>query len=160
MSIIPMIHDENEFLLLRQQLLDETTVTQDRRAAHVTKNIDYNNIPTSTDPSIREKLLKRKERNNSILLHHAHEKRFSHYKQAFNRIWDDTFHNTPIQTTTLIVGSRNNPSISKELVRRSPFPKKHIQQQTTKQPIIQPKSDCPCFIHPIMSNLIHINHFF
>ena len=118
-----MIHDVNEYLLLRQQLLNETTVTEYRRAARIAQNIDYNNIPPNTDPLIKAKLLKRKERADCILLHYTYEKQFSRYKREIHQIWDDTFQNTPIQATTLIVGSRNNPNISKELIRRNPFTK-------------------------------------
>ncbi|CAF4187077.1 unnamed protein product, partial [Adineta steineri] len=117
MSITPMIHDENEFLLLRRQLLGEATVTQHRRATRLAKTIDYNNIPTDLDPLIKEKLIKRRDKVNSIIVHYKHEKRFSHYKRAFHQLWDDTFYNTPLQTTKIIVGTRNNPNISKELIR-------------------------------------------
>jgi hypothetical protein len=123
MSIIPMIHDENEYLILRRRLLDQATINQHRRAARIANTIDYNNIPSNIDPLIKAKLLKRRDRANSIIIHYTHEKRFSHYKRAFHQIWNDTFHNTTVQTTKLIVGSRNNPNISKELVRRNPFPK-------------------------------------
>ncbi|CAF4356299.1 unnamed protein product, partial [Adineta steineri] len=117
------IHDENEFLLLRRQLLGEATVTQHRRATRLAKTIDYNNIPTDLDPLIKEKLIKRRDKVNSIIVHYKHEKRFSHYKRAFHQLWDDTFYNTPLQTTKIIVGTRNNPNISKELIRLNPFTK-------------------------------------
>ncbi|CAF1531369.1 unnamed protein product [Adineta steineri] len=123
MSITPMIHDENEFLILRRQLLGEATVTEHRRATRLAKTIDYNNIPTDLDPLIKEKLIKRRDKVNSIIVHYKHEKRFSHYKRAFHQLWDDTFYNTPIQTSKLIVGTRNNPNISKELIRLNPFTK-------------------------------------
>ncbi|CAF4375325.1 unnamed protein product [Rotaria sordida] len=90
--------------------------------------MDYNNIPSNIDPLIKAKLLKRRERGNSIIIHYTHERRFSHYKRAFHQIWNDTYHNTPVQTTKLTVGSRNNPNICKKLVRRNPFTK---NQNTT-----------------------------
>ncbi|CAF3506423.1 unnamed protein product [Rotaria sp. Silwood2] len=133
-SIIPMIHDENEFLFLRRQLLEQATVPEHRRAARIPKTMDYNNFHSSIDPLVKAKLLKRRERANSIILHHTHEKRFSHYKRDIHRIWNDIFHNTPVQTTKLIVGTRNNPNLSKELVRRSPFIRnrnKNNKKQTT-----------------------------
>lgn len=36
-------------------------------------------------------------------------------------MWDDTFYNTPLHSVTLIVGTRNNPNLGKEVVRRNPF---------------------------------------
>ncbi|CAF1185380.1 unnamed protein product [Rotaria sordida] len=100
-SITPMIHDE-------------TTFNEHRRVARIAKTIDYNNIPSNIDPLIKAKLLKRRERANSIIIHYTHERHFSHYKRAFHQIWNDTYHNTPVQTTKLIVGSRNNPNICKK----------------------------------------------
>jgi hypothetical protein len=123
MSIIPMIHEENEFLILRHRLLHQATVDEHRRAARMAKTIDYNNIELNIDPLIKENLIKRRERANSIIIHYTHEKRFSHYKRAFHQVWNDTFHNTPLETTKLIVGGRNNPNICKELVRRNPIHK-------------------------------------
>ncbi len=37
--------------------------------------------------------------------------------------------NPSVTETKLIVGTRNNPNITKELVRRSPRPQKHEHQQ-------------------------------
>ena len=85
--------------------------------------MDYNNFPSNIDPLVKAKLLKRRERTNSIILHYTHEKRFSHYKRSIHQIWNDAFSNTQIQTTKLIVGNRNNPNLCKELVRRNPFNK-------------------------------------
>jgi hypothetical protein len=73
-----MIHDPMEFLHFRQQLLNQPTVEEHRRAARIAKNIDYDNIPPNTDPLVKGKLFKRRDRGNSILMHCIHEKRFSH----------------------------------------------------------------------------------
>ncbi|CAF4159151.1 unnamed protein product, partial [Rotaria sordida] len=97
-SITPMIHGENKFLILRRQLLDKATFNEHRRVARIAKTMDYNNIPSNIDPLIKAKLLKRRERANSIIIHYTHERRFSHYKRAFHQIWNDTYHNTPVET--------------------------------------------------------------
>jgi hypothetical protein len=83
----------------------------------------YNNFHRNIDPLAKAKFLKQRERANSIILHYTHEKRFSHYKRAIHQIWNDKFHNTPVQTTKLIVGSRNDPNLCKEFVRRDLFTK-------------------------------------
>ena len=118
-----MIHDENEFLLLRRQLLNQNSMHEHRRAARIARTMDYEAIPPNVDPLVKAKLLKRRERAKSVILHYTHEQRFSHYKRAIHQMWNDTFHNTPLQTATLIVGTRNNPNLGKELVRRNPFQK-------------------------------------
>jgi hypothetical protein len=118
-----MIHDENEFLLLRRQLMKQTTVHEHRRAARIARTMDYDDPPTNVHPLVKAKLLKRKERAKSIILHYTHEQRFAHYKRAIHQMWDDTFHNKPLHSTTLTVGTRNNPNLGKELVYRNPLSK-------------------------------------
>jgi hypothetical protein len=118
-----MIHDENEFLFLRRQLLDQPSINEHRRAARIAQQFDYEKTYPNLHPLVAAKLLKRRERANSIFLHYTHEKRFSHYKQTIYRLWNDTFRNTNIETTKMIVGSRNNPNLSKEFIRRNPFSK-------------------------------------
>ena len=118
-----MIHDDNEFQFLRHQLMKQATMHEHRRAARIAKTIDYEAIPPNIDPLVKAKLLKRQKRAKSVILHCTHEQRFSHYKRAIHQMWNDTFHNTPIHSATLIVGTRNNPNLEKELVRRNPFPK-------------------------------------
>ena len=127
-----MIHDGNEFLLLRHQLMKQTTAHEHRRAARIARTMDYDDPPSNVHPLVKAKLLKRKERAKSIIIHYTHEQRFSHYKRAIHQMWNDSFHNTPLQTTTLIVGTRNNPNLGNELVRRNPFPKN--KTTTTTRP--------------------------
>ena len=131
-SIIPMIHNENEFLFLRRQLLDQPTIHEHKRATRLAQQFDYNKSYLNLPPLVEAKLLKRQERANSIFLHYTHEKRFSHYKRTIHQLWNDTFHNTDVQTTKLLVGSRNNPNLCKEFVRRNPFPKQ--RKQNNKRP--------------------------
>jgi hypothetical protein len=79
-----MIHDENEFLFLRPQLLDQAPTNEHRRAVRLANTTDYNNFPPNIHPLVKAKLLKQQERANSILLHYTHEKRFSHYKRTIH----------------------------------------------------------------------------
>ena len=122
-SIIPMIHDQNEFLLIRRQLLDQTSVGEHQRAARLAQKFNYDYIPSNIDPLVKEKLLKRKERGNAMIIHCAYEKRFADHGRRIHQIWDDTFQNTTVEGIKLIVGTRNNPNLSKELIRRNPFKK-------------------------------------
>ena len=55
-------------------------------------------------PLVKEKLVKRRERANSILLHYTHGKRTIH------QLWNDTYHNADVNMTKLIVDSRNPSS--------------------------------------------------
>jgi hypothetical protein len=81
-----MIHDENEFLLLRRQLTKKATEHEHRRAARIAKTMDYDDPPTNVHPLLKRKLLKRKVRAKSIILHYTHEQRFAHYKRAIHHV--------------------------------------------------------------------------
>ena len=64
-----MIHDENEFQLARRRLLDQASVHEHQRAARIAQTMDFNNFLSNIDPLVKEKLLKRQEQANSIILH-------------------------------------------------------------------------------------------
>jgi hypothetical protein len=52
---------------------------------------------------------------------HPHPpRRFAHYKSKIHHIWNASFHPETVIDTKLIVGTRNNSNLTKELVRRSP----------------------------------------
>ena len=124
-----MIHDENEYILLRRQLLTQPTTSEHARASRIASQMDYKNPKQSSDALVNTKLLKRKQRADSlypIIVHYTYEGRFTTYKSTIHKIWTESFQRRPIITTKLIVGTRNNPNLTKELVRRSPHtPKRH-----------------------------------
>jgi hypothetical protein len=94
--------------------------------------MDYNQIPSTIDPLVKAKLLKRKEKEKSIIVHYTYEGRFAHYKSKLHHIWNESFHSTSVTETKLIVGIRNNLNLTKELVRRSPRSQKLQHQQQLK----------------------------
>jgi hypothetical protein len=106
------------------KLLDQPTIREHRRAPCIAKNMDYNNFDPNIQTLIKLMLLKRQQRANSIILHYTHEQHFSHHKQTIHHKWNDTFDNTPLRESRFIVGTRNNPNISKELIHKSPYIKK------------------------------------
>ena len=118
-----MIHDENEFQFLRHQLMKQATMHEYRRAARTAKTMNYDDFPANVHPLVKAKLVKRRERAKSVILHRTHEQRFCHYKRTIHQMWRSTFHDTPRHLATLIVGIRNNPNLGEELVRRDPFSK-------------------------------------
>ena len=124
-SIIPMIHDENEYLLLRRQILATSTTNEHARANRIASQMDYNNISPSVDPLVKAKLLKRQRKAKSLIMHYNYERRFAHYKSKIHHKWNEVFHSKSAIDTKLIVGTRNKPSLTKELVRRSPYSSKN-----------------------------------
>ena len=49
-SIIPMIHDENEYEFICRQLIDQTSIPEHQGAARLAQMFDYNNIPWEHPP--------------------------------------------------------------------------------------------------------------
>lgn len=62
-----------------------------------------------------------------LIIHYTHEQRFAHYKSKIHQEWNKLFLHTPVIDTKLIVGTRNKPNLTKELVRRCPYLPKKIQ---------------------------------
>ncbi len=56
-----MIHDENEYLPLRQQLLTEPTPSEHVRASIIASQIDFDNPKPPTNPLVQSKLFKRRQ---------------------------------------------------------------------------------------------------
>ncbi|CAF1361411.1 unnamed protein product [Didymodactylos carnosus] len=78
-----MIHDENQYLLVRQHLLAQPTTSEHARASRIASQMDRNNRTSTTDPLIQPKLLKAQQKKNLsalILIHYTHEQRFAYYK--------------------------------------------------------------------------------
>jgi hypothetical protein len=128
-----MIHDEKEYNFLRHQILAISTKSEHARANRIASQMDYNQIPSTIDHLVKAKLLKRQQKEKSIIVHCTYERRFAHYKSKIHQIWNTSFHSTSVTETKLIVGTRNNPNLTKELVRRSPRPPKQQEHQQKLQ---------------------------
>ncbi len=115
-----MIHDESEYHFLRCQILAISTKSEHARANRIASQMDYNQIPSTIDSLVKAKLLKRQQKEKSIIVHYTYERRFAHYKSKIHQIWNESFPSTSVTETKLIVGTRNNSNLTKELVRRSP----------------------------------------
>ena len=86
----------------------------------------HSQIPSTINPLVRMKLLRRQQKQHSIIIHYTYEKRFAHYKSKIHQYWNATFSTTIGIDTKLIVGTRNNPNLTQKLVRRSPFLQKRL----------------------------------
>jgi len=127
-----MIHDENDYHFLRLQILALSTKSEHARANRIASQMDYNQIPSNIDPLVKTKLLKRQQKEKSIIVHYTYERRFADYKSKIHQIWNESFPSTSVRETKLIVGTRNNRNLTKELVRRSPRVQKSQHQQQLK----------------------------
>jgi hypothetical protein len=127
-----MIHDENEYALLRRQILLISTTSEHARASRIASQMDYNHISSTIDPLVKAKLLKRKRKTKSLIVHYTYERCFAHYKSKIHQKWNESFHDTSVLETKLIIGTRNNRNLTKLLVRRSPYPEKQKHEQQLK----------------------------
>ena len=119
-----MIHDETEYHLLHQKLLAQPTPSEHTRATRIASQMDCTKQNSFPDSLVQSKLFKRQQQVNSLaplIIHYTHEQRFGHYKRAIHQKWNDSFRDTPVMDTVLVVGTQNNPNLTKELVRRSPY---------------------------------------
>jgi hypothetical protein len=94
--------------------------------------MDHNQIPSTIDPLVKAKLLKRQQKEKSIIVHYTYERRFAHYKSKIHQIWNESFPSISVTETKLIVGTRNNRNLTKELVRRSPRVQKSEHKKQLK----------------------------
>jgi hypothetical protein len=91
---------------------------------HLTEESDKNKnftIQENTKPN---------EFQNKLIIHYTHEKRFNTRKRDMHRIFQETFANSPIIETKLIVGNRNRNNTMKELIRKRPTHDNTEKKQT------------------------------
>ena len=119
-TILPKIHKEDEFLRISRQLLLQPTPAEYTIAARTAKQIVYGDIQSTENALAQSILLKWKNKQDAVIIHYTHENRFSYYKCAIHEIWKKNFGETPVISSRLIVGTRNNLNLNRELVRRSP----------------------------------------
>ncbi|CAF3766874.1 unnamed protein product [Rotaria socialis] len=121
--IAPIVLDDNEYMMLRHQILPQPTIPELARASRIASQLDYKVADQTSEPLLKTKLMRRQQRDYSLspfIIHYTHEERFAYYKSMIHPIWNETFKSTPIITNRLIVGTRNQKNLQKELLRRSP----------------------------------------
>jgi hypothetical protein len=143
-----MIHDDNEYHHLQQQFLTNPTISEHARATRIASQIDYNTASVSSDPLVKAKLLKRKQQADKLkplIVHYPYEERFAYYKPKLHDKWNNLFHNTSVLQTELIVGTRNQVNLTKELVRRAPYPQRRTK--TSSKSSFEYQTNITKFIH-------------
>jgi len=128
-TLIPLIDDEQHFLLIRQKLLAQPT----RQQAEVAKRLGdieitnpvSNGLSVATRPNpppMQTVTVKRKDNkfNNTLFVHCKHEARLAGVKRHLHEIHDHIFKETDFGDIRLIVGNRNNPDMDYELTRKRP----------------------------------------
>jgi hypothetical protein len=74
-SIIPLIHNENDFQFIRDYLLNKPTITEYQIASRIAKTIDLNNKDIVDDLLVKTRLGKNMKWINNLIIHCTHEQR-------------------------------------------------------------------------------------
>jgi len=119
-TIIPFSANEKDFMFVRDHLLNEATATQHQSASRIAKTIDPNTTDTVDDPLVKKRLGTNSKWISNLIIHYTHEQRLQTYKKEIHQLWNETFTNTPVLNTKLIIGNRNSRNVNKTLVHRRP----------------------------------------
>ena len=121
-----MIDSENDFAFIRRILLNKPTIPEYQIATRIATTFDVNTKEEVDNPLVRARLNKQTKYDTNLIIHYTHEKRLQSNKTDIHQLWNQTFQQTPVTNTRLIIGNRNSRNITKELVHRRPTLSKQI----------------------------------
>jgi hypothetical protein len=116
-SNLPLIDNENDYLLFRQKLLAQPTVKQTQVAESAATVVFVHNENGEKQVLIKRDYEKFKK---NLFVHCTYEKRLKNLAHEIHTIHDSYFKNTDQGAIRLVVGYRNNPNIEFELSRKRP----------------------------------------
>ncbi|CAF1369265.1 unnamed protein product [Adineta steineri] len=124
-SILSFIENEQQYILLRREILGQPTPKQSQtasRAATADVDNDQNDVTAETTSRELVEKIQKKPINyaDRLFLHYKHEKRFQPFKRNIHQIYHNVFKNTPAMDLRLIVGNRNRRDAKSELIRKRP----------------------------------------
>ncbi|CAF1418091.1 unnamed protein product [Adineta steineri] len=125
-SLIPMIYDENEFLIIRKKLFAQSSVKE----IQMNRQIDNIGIKQTDKPNKFDK---------TLFLHYTHEKRLEPIKRDIHKIYSDVFQGTEAESMRLIIGHRNSRNLACELIRTRPYAS-FIKLPSTKKSDVEDSS--------------------
>jgi hypothetical protein len=115
-----LIADQNDFLFVCSYILDRATAIEHQLASRIAKTTDTLKNDTIDDPLVRMGLKKFSNSDQNLVVHYPHEARLATYKKYIHQLWHQTFAETPVLNTKLIVENRNSRNATKILIRRRP----------------------------------------
>jgi len=123
--ISPLIDNENDFATIRRRLLNKPTIAEYQIGSRIAMADDKTHNDTVRNPLAQTRADKESKWLKNLIIHYTHEKRLQNYKKDIRLLWNQTFEKTPIIFTKLIIGNRNSPNMTQQLVRRRPTPKQN-----------------------------------
>ncbi|CAF4012911.1 unnamed protein product [Rotaria magnacalcarata] len=123
-SFLPFLDNEAQFIHMRIELSGQPSRQRSQVEMRITTlTTDNDHLIQESDKQQHftiQQNQKPNELQNKLIIHYTHEKRFNTRKRDMHRIFQDTFVNTPIIETKLIVGNTNRKNTMKELIRKRP----------------------------------------
>ena len=107
-SFLPLINDENQFLMLRKKLFAQPSVKEIQTRRQIA------NIETHGDDQRNKKFEK------TLFLHYTHEHRLDSLKRDIHQIYTEVFQGITASHSRLIIGHRNSRNTQLELVQKRP----------------------------------------
>jgi hypothetical protein len=103
-AVLPTINTENEFARIYYLLLNRPMIPEYQIASRVAKAIKNNPTEEINDPLVKARLNKQSKFDNNLIIHSTYEKRLQNNKNAIHQLWHQTFEQTPVMNTRLIIG--------------------------------------------------------
>jgi hypothetical protein len=107
--------------------LNRPTISEYEIASRLAKAIKNNPNEEMNDSLVKTRLSKQSKFDSNLIIHYTYEKRLQSNKIAIHQLWHQTFEQTPVMNTRLIIGNRNSRTMTKGA---SPSPSNTIN--TTK----------------------------
>ncbi|CAF2161870.1 unnamed protein product [Rotaria magnacalcarata] len=156
-SFLPFLDNERQFSQMRIALSGQPSRQQSQvemRIATLTNDNDHlvEDLDKKEEFIIQENK-KTNKLQNKLIIHYTREKRFKTCKRDLYRIFQETFVNTPIMETKLIVGNTNHKNTMKELIQKRPRQEilknkvKASMMNETEKTVFQTLYPIDCFIH-------------
>ena len=101
-------------------LLSKPTIPEYQMASRIATSIDLNSTDEINSTLAQIQLAKQTKFEKRLIIHYTHEKRLQSNKKDIHNLWNQTFQQTPVTDTRLIVGTRNSRNMTRELVHRHP----------------------------------------
>ena len=105
-----MIDDENDYVAMRSKLLEQPTSAEQQVLSRIATMAHQD----------KDRMEVENKWDKCLIVHYTHEQRLAAFKKDLHRLWDQTFANTPVKDTRLIVGNRINRNAKRELIHNRP----------------------------------------
>ena len=114
-------HPVHDFQFIQSYLLNKPTLAQSQMAARIATTTKSNDetIPGNLIGKLDIKKPSKYDKN--LIIHYTHEARFASLKRDIHQLWNDILKNPIINDIKLIVGHRNNPKLTRDLMHLRAF---------------------------------------